>query len=79
MPSSKGSPNSGIELMSFLSPALAGGFFTTSTTWEAPKDICIQWKPYFEFRSFPRLTVCGTKLSPDARPAAAPSQSCDHE
>ena len=29
-------PNSGIKL---TSPALAGGFFTTSTTWEALKEI----------------------------------------
>ena len=28
-------PDSGIELMSLISPALAGGFFTTSATWEA--------------------------------------------
>ena len=28
-------PNSGIEPASLRSPALAGGFFTTSTTWEA--------------------------------------------
>ena len=27
-------PNPGIEPTSLLSPALAGGFFTTSTTWE---------------------------------------------
>ena len=27
-------PSPGIELTSFTSPALAGGFFTTSTTWE---------------------------------------------
>ena len=26
----------GIEPTSLVSPALAGGFFTTSTTWEAP-------------------------------------------
>ena len=32
-----GLPNPGIEFMSLISPALAGGFFTTSTTWEAPK------------------------------------------
>ena len=32
-------PNPGIEPMSFTSPALAGRFFTTSATWEAP--ICI--------------------------------------
>ena len=28
-------PEAGIEPMSLSSPALAGGFFTTSTTWEA--------------------------------------------
>ena len=28
-------PNPGIELMSLMSPALAGGFFTTNATWEA--------------------------------------------
>ena len=28
-------PCRGIEPMSFVSPALAGGFLTTSTTWEA--------------------------------------------
>ena len=30
-------PNPGIEPVSLMSPALAGGFFTTSTTWKAPK------------------------------------------
>ena len=29
-------PNLGIEPTSLMSPALAGRFFTTSTTWEAP-------------------------------------------
>ena len=28
-------PNPGIQPVSLASPALAGGFFTTSTTWEA--------------------------------------------
>ena len=28
-------PNPGIELTSLMSPALAGGFFTSSATWEA--------------------------------------------
>ena len=28
-------PNPGIEPASLVSPALAGGFFTTFTTWEA--------------------------------------------
>ena len=30
-------PNPGIELTSLMSPTLAGRFFTTSATWEAPK------------------------------------------
>ena len=29
-------PNPGIKSMSLASPALAGGFFTTDATWEAP-------------------------------------------
>ena len=29
-------PNPGTEPISVISPALAGGFFTTSATWEAP-------------------------------------------
>ena len=32
-------PNPDIEPASLMSPALVGGFFTTSTTWEAP-EIC---------------------------------------
>ena len=32
---SRGSPDPGIEVWSLVSPALAGGFFTTSATWEA--------------------------------------------
>ena len=30
-------PNPGMEPSSFMSPALAGKFLTTSATWEAPK------------------------------------------
>ena len=30
-------PNQGIKFTSRMSPALAGGFLTISTTWEAPK------------------------------------------
>ena len=29
-------PDPGVKLMSVLSPELAGGFFTTSVTWEVP-------------------------------------------
>ena len=35
MPSSRDLPYPGIELVSLMSPASAGGFFTTSATWEA--------------------------------------------
>ena len=34
MPSSRDLPNPGTELTSFVSSVLAGGFFTSSTTWE---------------------------------------------
>ena len=30
-------PDPGIELASLMSPAVAGGFSTTSATWEAPQ------------------------------------------
>ena len=39
MPSSRDLPNQGIELKSLMSPALAGGFFTTSGTWEALVEV----------------------------------------
>ena len=46
MPSSRAFLDPGIELASLVSPALASGFFTTSTTWEAHKrvqtDTCTQ-------------------------------------
>ena len=32
-------PNPGIEPASLMSPALAGRFFTTSATWEAPLEV----------------------------------------
>ena len=35
MPSSRGLPDSGIKPASLMSPAVAGGLFTTSATWEA--------------------------------------------
>ena len=31
-------PDPGIKPTSLMSPALAGGFFTTSATWEVPKS-----------------------------------------
>ena len=38
MPPPGGLPNSGIEPTFFMCPAVAGGFSTTSTTWEAQLD-----------------------------------------
>ena len=35
VPSSRDLHDPGIELVSLMPPALAGGFFTTSATWEA--------------------------------------------
>ena len=35
-------PNLGIEPMSLMSPALAGRFFITSFTWEAPLKVNLQ-------------------------------------
>ena len=37
-------PDRGIKAMSPASPALAGGFFTTSATWQAPKWKKPDWK-----------------------------------
>ena len=34
-------PNPGIEPSSLISPALAGGFFTTNTTWKAPIKLAL--------------------------------------
>ena len=44
IPSSRDLPNPEIELKSPMSPALAGGFFATSASWEAqelPHDLAI--------------------------------------
>ena len=34
-------PDPGTELCIFMSPALAGGLFTTSDTWDAVSTLCI--------------------------------------
>ena len=44
MPSSRGSPDPGIESTSLMSPEMAGRFYTTSSTWAAPKDFLITFK-----------------------------------
>ena len=41
-------PNPGIETASLMSLALGGGFFTTSTTWEALDTVCVaNWNGIF--------------------------------
>ena len=41
MSSSRDFPDSRIEPLSFMSLALADGFFTTSATWEDPMDVYV--------------------------------------
>ena len=45
-PSSEDLPDPGMEPMSFMSPVLAGGYFTIRVTWEAHvfKDLIIKKK-----------------------------------
>ena len=52
-------PDPGIEPMAFMSPALAGGFFTTSTTWEAPRHINIRGfgDPWGIYRTIPQTKL----------------------
>ena len=52
MPSSRDLPNSRIEPMSFMPPALAGRFFTTNTTWEAV-CVCVCVCVFFFYIFFP--------------------------
>ena len=60
MPSPWDLPNSGIKPMFLMSPVLAGGFFTTSTTWEAKewselKWIEVKWKSFICVQLFATL------------------------
>ena len=53
--------------MTPASPALAGGFFTTSTTWEALVLFCEEHKIHKEIRVFPpriKLPMYVNKLFP---------------
>ena len=43
-PPSRDLPNPGMEPTSLMSPALAGRFFTTAATWEAPKQSSAHYK-----------------------------------
>ena len=62
-PISQNLPNPENELVSLVSPALAGGFFTTSTTWEAPSN-----RDLHIFKGLPQekgeVTVLRSRLGP---------------
>ena len=53
-------PNPGIKPVSLMSPELAGGFFTTSATWEAPEiyDMVICFKIVGVYSSVARIHLC---------------------
>ena len=65
-------PNPGIEPASLTSPALVGGFFTTSTTVEtqtlsgipgpAPTDVGVSLPRTFLLPGFPQSEVCPQSL-----------------
>ena len=48
-------PNPGTEPLSLMSPALAGGFFTTSATWEAQRCLYLAAFVTFMFRVNPHI------------------------
>ena len=58
-------PDSGIETVSLNSPALAGGFFTTSITWEAPTLFKLNFYFIYLFIYFRllRILVAASRLS----------------
>ena len=53
-------PHPGTEPAYLPSPALAGRFFTTSTTWEDPYNICISLK--LPYSHYPRVNNIHFKL-----------------
>ena len=58
-------PDPGVELVSLMSPALAGRFFTTSATWEALELGCLQFLSRLCFIHFPSSpqTHCGNSTA----------------
>ena len=56
-------PDPGIEPASLMSPALADGFFTTSTTWEVP---ILKLKKNFFFKMLSSVLDVLTLRCPDA-------------
>ena len=54
-----GLPNPGIEPESLASPPLAGRFFATGATWEAPRSVLIQWLIHKEHKDLASLCQLG--------------------
>ena len=52
---SRGSP--GTKTLSLMIPALAGGFFTTSDTWEAQRHICIYMYIYVYIHTYVYIQI----------------------
>ena len=52
----------GIESTSLVSPALAGGFFTTSTIWEAPSLYCFALNPLLQEQNSGMLDSSAKRL-----------------
>ena len=72
-------PDLGIKPASLRSPALAGGFFTTSATWEAPSRapcplVCIDTLPFPSPSSAgPEAPSLGLEASCDPPSGSQPS------
>ena len=81
-------PDPGMEPMSLVSPALAGGIFTTSTTWKAPSLFllpslllrallrCEEWQKKVlrspQMITFPKYTFLDSRLHPELCSALSP-------
>ena len=61
-------PDPGIKLTSLVSPALAGRFFTTSTTWEGREDRCEKPIELIQQKLALRAQGNGEKLKPPSLP-----------
>jgi len=63
-------PDSEIEPASGMSPALAGGFFTTSTTWEAPNNMQMKYSllgSYLSIHSCPNTRIIGIQRKSEGK------------
>ena len=71
-------PEAGIESESLVSPALAGGFFTTSATWEAPKITTVVFSSRGCFSFLPEVPALRADLSLLREEAHSPSVLFSH-